>query len=196
MISERGIEPNPDKIKPILDMQPPCEYKDIQKLTGCLAALSRFISMSGEQNLPFFKNLRRASSSKFYWDDECNKAFEEMEEYLGSPKLLLQPELGEILQLYLDVSNGVLKENYPVIDKFVFTLVISARKFKIYFESDPIQVVTDQSMKRVITSPQLSGRLTTWAIELSEFDISYFPRTSIKAQTLMDFIIECTAQTP
>ncbi|GAA0159713.1 hypothetical protein LIER_16427 [Lithospermum erythrorhizon] len=75
MIIERGVEPNPDQIKAILDMQPPREYKDIQKLTGCLAALSRVISKSGERNLSFFKNLRRASSSKFYWDDEYDKAF-------------------------------------------------------------------------------------------------------------------------
>ncbi|GAA0150387.1 hypothetical protein LIER_09340 [Lithospermum erythrorhizon] len=73
-------------------MQPPREYRDIQKLTGCLAALSRFISKSGEHNLPFFKNLKRASNTKFYWDDDCNKVFEELKEYLGSPRLLSQPE--------------------------------------------------------------------------------------------------------
>ncbi|GAA0147327.1 hypothetical protein LIER_07054 [Lithospermum erythrorhizon] len=71
MISERGIQPNPDKIKVLLDMEPPAGYKDIQKLTGCLAALSRFISKSGERNLAFFKNLRRASKEDFTWDEEC-----------------------------------------------------------------------------------------------------------------------------
>ncbi|GAA0161512.1 hypothetical protein LIER_17810 [Lithospermum erythrorhizon] len=91
-------------------MQLPSEYKDIQKLTGCLAALSRFISKSGKRNLPFFKNLRRASNTKFYWDDECNMAFEELKEYLGSPKLLLQPKSGEVLQLYLTVSEGAIRE--------------------------------------------------------------------------------------
>ncbi|GAA0143844.1 hypothetical protein LIER_04433 [Lithospermum erythrorhizon] len=68
MISERGIEPNPHKIKPFLDMKPPNSYKDIQKLTRCLAALSRLISKSGEQNLPFFKNLRKVSTNKFRWN--------------------------------------------------------------------------------------------------------------------------------
>ncbi|GAA0145616.1 hypothetical protein LIER_36151 [Lithospermum erythrorhizon] len=60
MISERGIDPNPDKIKSLLDMKPPNSYKDIQRLTRCLAALSRFTSESGERNFPFFKNLRKA----------------------------------------------------------------------------------------------------------------------------------------
>ncbi|GAA0173147.1 hypothetical protein LIER_41469 [Lithospermum erythrorhizon] len=68
MISERGIEPNPDKIKALLDMKLPESYKDIQKLTGCLAALSRFISKLGERNLPFFKNLIRASKETFHWE--------------------------------------------------------------------------------------------------------------------------------
>ncbi|GAA0185252.1 hypothetical protein LIER_32540 [Lithospermum erythrorhizon] len=54
----------------------------------------------------------------------------------------------------------------------------------------------DQPLERVITSPQLSTRLTTGAIELSEFDISYVPRMSIKDQALSDFIIECTTQPP
>ncbi|GAA0163008.1 hypothetical protein LIER_18985 [Lithospermum erythrorhizon] len=39
-------------------MKPPNSYKEVQKLTGCLAALNRFISKAGERNLPFFKNLR------------------------------------------------------------------------------------------------------------------------------------------
>ncbi|GAA0186029.1 hypothetical protein LIER_33317 [Lithospermum erythrorhizon] len=54
----------------------------------------------------------------------------------------------------------------------------------------------DQPMKRVITSPQLSGRLTTWAIEMSKFDISYVPHTRINAQALVNFVIEFTTKTP
>ncbi|GAA0164656.1 hypothetical protein LIER_20243 [Lithospermum erythrorhizon] len=88
MMRERGIKPNPDKIKALLNMEPLAGYKDIQKLTGCLEALSRFISKSGEQNLPFLKNLRRASKEAFSWDEECAQAFNELKEYLASPKLL------------------------------------------------------------------------------------------------------------
>ncbi|GAA0184329.1 hypothetical protein LIER_31617 [Lithospermum erythrorhizon] len=87
-------------------MQPLRQYKDIQKLTGCLATLSRFISKSVERNFPFFKNLRRASSTKFYWDDECNKGFEELKAYLSLPKLFSQPEQREVLQLYLAVKRS------------------------------------------------------------------------------------------
>ncbi|GAA0169557.1 hypothetical protein LIER_24011 [Lithospermum erythrorhizon] len=64
MISEKGIELNPDKIQALLMMKPPNNYKDVQHLTGCLAALIRFISKSGDRNLPFFKTLRISLSSR------------------------------------------------------------------------------------------------------------------------------------
>ena len=54
VVSHDGIRPNPEKVKAILDMKPPKKVKDVQKLTGCMAALSRFISRLGEKGLPFF----------------------------------------------------------------------------------------------------------------------------------------------
>ncbi|GAA0149220.1 hypothetical protein LIER_36887 [Lithospermum erythrorhizon] len=45
-------------------MRPANSYKDVKKLTGCLSALNRFISKSGERNFPFFKNLRRMSKER------------------------------------------------------------------------------------------------------------------------------------
>jgi hypothetical protein len=44
LVSYRGIEANPEKIKTIDAIRPPTRIKDVLKLTGCLAALSRFIS--------------------------------------------------------------------------------------------------------------------------------------------------------
>ncbi|GAA0158405.1 hypothetical protein LIER_43446 [Lithospermum erythrorhizon] len=75
-----------------------------------------------------------------------------------------------------------------------FALVISARKLKAYFESHPLHVVTDQPLKRVMSNPTLLWHLTRF--ELSEFEISYVYRTSIKAQALADFVIECTVRPP
>jgi hypothetical protein len=57
LVSHRGIEANPMNIKTIEAMRPPTRIKDVQKLTGCLAALSRFISRLAERALPFFKLL-------------------------------------------------------------------------------------------------------------------------------------------
>ncbi|GAA0160094.1 hypothetical protein LIER_16727 [Lithospermum erythrorhizon] len=102
-----------------------------------------------------------------------------------------KPERGEVLQLYLAVSDGV-------VSSVLIHETEGQQKpiYYIYFESHHVQVVTNQPVKRVIINPKLSGRLTTWAIELSEFDISYVPRTSIKAQAFVDFMVECTTQSP
>jgi hypothetical protein len=59
IISHQGIEANPEKIIAITDMDAPRTIKDVQKLTGCMAALNRFISRHGEWGLQFFKLLKR-----------------------------------------------------------------------------------------------------------------------------------------
>jgi hypothetical protein len=57
LVSHQGIEANPEKIKTIEAMRPPTSIKDVQKLMGCLAVLSQFISRLAERALPFFKLL-------------------------------------------------------------------------------------------------------------------------------------------
>jgi len=59
MVSKRGIEPNPDKVKAILEMEPPRSLREVQRLNGRLAALSRFLSKSAEKSLPFFSILKK-----------------------------------------------------------------------------------------------------------------------------------------
>ena len=64
IVNSQGIEANPDKIKIVLDMQPPSNNKEIQRLTGRIAALSRFVSRSSDKSQPFFQVLKKA----FHWD--------------------------------------------------------------------------------------------------------------------------------
>ena len=103
MVSNRGIEVNPEKIKAILDMSPPRNIKEVQRLNGRLAALGRFLSKSGEKSLPFFSLLRKAS--KFEWTGECQSAFETLKTYFMKPPLLSKPVAGEELFLYLAASE-------------------------------------------------------------------------------------------
>ena len=57
-----------------------------------------------------------------------------------------------------------------------------------YFQANPILVMTDQPIKKSMNKPEAVGRMVQWAIELSQFDINYHPRTAIKAQAMVDFI--------
>ncbi|KAL0331409.1 UNVERIFIED_CONTAM: hypothetical protein Sangu_1686400 [Sesamum angustifolium] len=74
-------------------------------------------------------------------------------------------------------------------------LVTTARKLRPYFLSYPVGVRTNTLLKHVLGRLEALGRLVKWAIELSEYDISYLPRTTIKAQALVDFISEMTGTT-
>jgi hypothetical protein len=81
MVSHRGIEANPEKIKAVLEMESPQNTKQLQRLTGRIAALNRFISRSTDKCLPFFKILKKA----FVWGEECEEAFQQLKNYLVSP---------------------------------------------------------------------------------------------------------------
>ncbi|KAL0439901.1 UNVERIFIED_CONTAM: Pro-Pol polyprotein [Sesamum latifolium] len=87
MVTQRGIEANPLKIKAIIDMKAHTCLNEVQRLTGMIAALSRFISKSAEKSLPFFKTLRKAKT--FEWGTPCQLAFEELKAYLARLPLLV-----------------------------------------------------------------------------------------------------------
>ena len=80
IVSHRGIEANPEKINAIMNMEAPASIKDIQKLTGCMAALNRFLSRLGERGLPFFKLLKK--QDKFRWSQEAADALKNLKHHL------------------------------------------------------------------------------------------------------------------
>ena len=75
-------------------------------------------------------------------------------------------------------------------EKLVLALIISARKLRPYFQGHPITVYTTYPIRSILHKPELSGRLTKWAVELGEHDITYQPRTAIKSQALADFVAD------
>jgi hypothetical protein len=82
IISHHGIEANPEKISAIISMKALTCIKDVQKLTGCMAALNRFISKLGERGLPFFKLLKH--QEKFAWTPEADQALAQLKDFLSN----------------------------------------------------------------------------------------------------------------
>ena len=194
-------------------MTSPKMAKEVQNLTGRIAALNRFVSRATDKCLPFFKTLKQA----FAWTDKCEIAFQELKRYLSNPPLLSSSKEGENLYLYLAVSTTTMsaalvqeedikklpvyyvsqafqgaEAKYLRIEKIVFTLIVALCKLRPYFQVNPILVMTDQPIKNSMNKLKATGRMVQWAIELSQFNIEYHPRTTIKAQVLADFIAELT----
>ena len=149
--------------------------------------------------------------------EECETTFQELKRYLSNPPFLSPSKEGEDLFLYLAVSVTAVsvalirEENkiqlpvyyinqafqgaeaqYPRIEKITFALIVALRKLCPYFQANPIIVMTDQPIKKAMNKPEAARRMVQWAIKFSQFDIEYRPRTAIKAQALVDFIVEFT----
>ena len=100
MVSQKGIEANPEKVRAILDMMSPKIVKEVQKLIERIAPLNKFVSKATDKCLPFFETLKQA----FAWTEEYEIAFQELKRYLSNPPLLRPSKEGENLYLYLAVS--------------------------------------------------------------------------------------------
>ena len=87
IVSERGIEANPEKLSAIANMGPIRNIKEVQRLTGCLAALSRFISQLGERGMALYKLLNK--SDQFVLTDE---ALDKLKALLTSVPVLVAPD--------------------------------------------------------------------------------------------------------
>lgn len=215
LVSERGIDANPDKVKAALDLPEPRSVKDVQRLTGRMAALSRFIARSSEKTQPFFKVLR--GNKEFAWGEEQKAAFKLLREHLMALPTLARPSPGEVLCLYIAVSEAavsavLLREDgrvqqpihfvshalasaetrYPLIEKAAYAVIIATRKLRPYFDAHEVVVLSDMPLEKALEKLDKSGRLTKWALELTAFGIKFQPRHAIKAQALADFLAECT----
>jgi len=84
-------------------MRSPTSVKEVQQLTGRMAALSIFVSAGGIKGHHYFQCLER--NSRFAWTDECEAAFLKLKEYLATPPVLCKPQVGVPLHLYFAVTE-------------------------------------------------------------------------------------------
>nr|XP_009765539.1 PREDICTED: uncharacterized protein LOC104217081 [Nicotiana sylvestris] len=108
LVSNRDIEVNHAQIKvieEILDIL--TSKKEVQRLTGRITALGRFISKSSEKCFKFFSALKK--QNQFEWSEECQQEHKNLMAYLLNPPLLAKPKDGEKLLIHL--AYGILPED-------------------------------------------------------------------------------------
>ena len=105
IVSNRGIEANPAKVRALSQLATPTDLKQVQKLAGCVAALSLFISKFGEKALPLYRLLRR--TDHFEWTDAATAELEEIKTLLASNPILAAPNSSEPMLLYISATHQV-----------------------------------------------------------------------------------------
>ena len=214
MVTQRGIEANPAQLKTILQSPAPSSKKGIQQLTGWLTALGRFISRFTDRLKPLFATLRGANRAE--WNEECDREFMEIKQYLTEPLILVSPEVGDTLYLYLATSDIAVsaalftkcgdaklrpvffvrksltdvETRYSHLEPAALAFLTATQKLRPYFHAHPVVVLTDLPLRGTINKPDMSERMTLWAMELSEYGIQYKPRLLKKGQVLAYFISE------
>jgi ribonuclease HI len=219
IVSERGIEANPEKIAAITNMGSIKDLKGVQRVMGCLAALSRFISRLGEKGLPLYRLLRKVE--RFTWTPKAEEALGNLKALLTNAPILVPPAAGEALLIYIAAITQVVsatiiverreeghallvqrpvyfisevlsetKIRYPQIQKLLYAVILTRRKLRHYFESHPVTVVSSFPLGEIIQCREASGRIAKWAVELMGETISFAPRKAIKSQVLADFVVE------
>ena len=177
-----------------------------------LATLNRFISKLADRFRPFYQLLKKWKG--FQWDKECDKAFQDLKEYLTQAPMLTAPNSKEDLFMYLSVSDhavsavllkdwGVQQPVYYIsktlvdaetrylpLEKLVLALVHATRKLPHYFQAHTVFVLTDYPLQSLLKRSDFTGQIAKWGTWLDSFDIRYWPRRSVNGQVLADFIAE------
>jgi hypothetical protein len=186
LISERGIEGNPEKIQAIVNMQPLKTLRHVQQLTGRLAALSRFIRKLGEKALPFYRLLWKTDN--FTWIEEAQAVFDDLKRRLSTSPVLVTTREKEPMLLYIAATNQVVssalvveraedgkehrvqrpvyylsevlpptKQRYPHYQKLAYAIYMMGKKLPHYFECHSIIVVARIQYPASSTTPMPQG---------------------------------------
>nr|KYP56423.1 Retrovirus-related Pol polyprotein from transposon 17.6 [Cajanus cajan] len=214
VVSEKGIEVDPDKVRAILEMPAPNTEKEVRGFLGRLNYIARFISQLTATCNQIFKLLRK--SQPMVWNEDCQKAFEKIKQYLQETPILVPPVPGRPLILYmsvLDESMGCVLEQhdasgkkeqaiyysskkftdcemrYSLLERTCCALAWVARRLRQYMLSHTTWLVSKMDpIKYIFEKPALTGRIARWQMLLSEYDIIYVTQKAVKGSALAEYL--------
>ena len=212
IVSQKGIEVDPDKVRAIREMPAPKIEKQVRGFLGRLNYISRFISHMTAIYGPIFKLPHKDQG--VVWNDYCQKAFDSIKEYFLEPPILVPPVEGRPLIMYLTVLDdfmgcvlGQQKETgkkehaifylskkftdcesrYSVLEKTCCALAWAAKRLRLYMINHTTWLISKMDpIKYIFEKPALIGRIARWKMLLSEYDIVYRTQKAIKGSILVD----------
>ncbi|GJW03691.1 reverse transcriptase domain-containing protein [Tanacetum coccineum] len=187
VVTSEGIRANPEKVKAVMDMPSPKTFKQMQSLSGKLAALNQvaeaaFLEMKKlVSELPTLTTHKKGETLMMYLA-AANEA--------GSAVPLTERNRRQMPIQYVSRSLQGAETNYAPMEKLALALVYAARRLRRYFQAHSIKVITDSPIWQVLNNSGASGRLAKWAVKLGAYGITYVPRVAIKGQVLACFLVD------
>ena len=190
----------------------PSNPKEVQILTGMLATFNRFISKFTNHCRPFYQLLKKWKG--FQWNEECDTAFRDLKNYLMQAPMLIAPESGDDLFMYLLVSEHAVsavllrdkevqqlvyyinktlvdaETRYLPLEKLVLAFVHATKKLPHYFQAHIVFVLTEYQLQSLLKRSDFTGRIAKWGTRLGSFDIRYRTRNAVKGQVVANFVVE------
>ncbi|XP_050914774.1 uncharacterized protein LOC127129671 [Lathyrus oleraceus] len=214
IVSQRGLEVDPDKVKDIQEIPSPRTEKEVRGFLGRLNYIARFISHLTTTFEPIFKLLRKNQAIK--WNEDCQKAFDKIKEYLQEPPILVPPVPGRPLIMYLTVLDNSMgcvlgqqdetgkrehaiyylskkftncESRYSLLDKTCYALVWAARRLRQYMVCHTTLLISRMDpIKYIFKKPAVTGRIARWQMLLTEYDIQYVTQKAIKGSVLANYL--------
>ncbi|KAG8486695.1 hypothetical protein CXB51_020171 [Gossypium anomalum] len=214
IVSEKGIEIDPDKVKAIQELPPPRTQKEARGFLGRLNYIARFISQLTEKCDPIFRLLKKHNPG--VWDEECQKTFDKVKQYLSNAPVLTPPSPDKPLILYLTVFENSMgcvlgqhdesgrkeraiyylskkftecETRYSPIEKLCCALIWTTRRLRQYMLYHTTWLISKlDPLKYLMESTALNRRMARWQILLSEFDIVYVNQKAVKGSAIADFL--------
>jgi len=175
-------------------MRSPTTIKEVQRLIGRVTAISPFLPKLAEQTRPIVQLLKK--SAWFTWTDDYEQIFQKLKTTLTSPPILHKPDTRQPLLVYITTTDHIVsaalvqniegtqhpvyfvsrtqqdpKIRYQMVGKLALSLVHAAHRLRPYFQNHSIIVKIDYPIQKILKKPDLAGRMSFWAVELSEFNI-------------------------
>ncbi|GFX07039.1 retrovirus-related Pol polyprotein from transposon 17.6 [Trichonephila clavipes] len=181
-------------------MEPPKNSKKVSKYLGMAGWYQKFIPKYADIWEPLYRLKKKGA--KFNWSTESQDSVDKIKRALTEPPVLQLPNFTERFNLFTDASGvliGVVlnqthipiafasrtfnkaERNYTVIERQCLAVIWALNKFKTYFGSLLVKVITDHAaLTKLTNGKNLSSRMIRWALKLSEFNIEWEHRPGVQ----------------